>query len=221
MKLAEALSERADIQKRMQQLCARLRRNALVQEGEKPAEDPHALLEEYGRLCERYEELIRRTNLTNAATTDGGETLTALLARRDALIERISGLNDFLQEASNTAARATRSEIVIRSTVDVSALQKQADELSKQLRASFSLKKAGEKQNMKNPLKLRMRFSGSGSATGRASSPGGSKMPKSYWFAGSSEAVRIRFTNMLSIFTTAPKQSNFTTDEADGGREGG
>ena len=77
MKLAEALSERADIQKRMQQLCARLRRNALVQEGEKPAEDPHALLEEYGRLCERYEELIRRTNLTNAATTDGGEiTLT-------------------------------------------------------------------------------------------------------------------------------------------------
>ena len=64
----------------------------------------------------------------------GGETLTALLARRDALIERISGLNDFLQEASNTAARATRSEIVIRSTVDVSALQKQADELSKQLR---------------------------------------------------------------------------------------
>lgn len=134
MKLAEALSERADIQKRMQQLCARLRRNALVQEGEKPAEDPHALLEEYGRLCERYEELIRRTNLTNAATTDGGETLTALLARRDALIERISGLNDFLQEASNTAARATRSEIVIRSTIDVSALQKQADELSKQLR---------------------------------------------------------------------------------------
>ena len=82
----------------------------------------------------RYGELIRRTNLTNAATTDGGETLTALLARRDALIERISGLNDFLQEASNTAARATRSEIVIRSTVDVSALQKQADELSKQLR---------------------------------------------------------------------------------------
>lgn len=81
---------------------------------------------------------------------------------------------------------------------------------------------------MKNPLKLRMRFSGSGSATGRASSPGGSKMPKSYWFAGSSEAVRIRFTNMLSIFTTmlsifttAPKQSSFTTDEADGGREGG
>ena len=47
MKLAEALSERADIQKRIQQLRSRLRRNALVQEGEKPAEDPHALLEEY------------------------------------------------------------------------------------------------------------------------------------------------------------------------------
>lgn len=36
MKLAEALSERADIQKRIQQLRSRLRRNALVQEGKNP-----------------------------------------------------------------------------------------------------------------------------------------------------------------------------------------
>ena len=77
MKLAEALSERADIQKRIQQLCARLRRIALVQEGEKPAEAPLARLEEYGRLCERQEELIRRTNLTYAATTDGGSYISS------------------------------------------------------------------------------------------------------------------------------------------------
>ncbi len=134
MKLAEALSERADIQKRIQQLRDRLRRSALVQEGEKPAEQPEALLEEYDRLCGRYEELIRRTNLTNAATIECGESLTALLAKRDAMKERISGLNDLLDEARSCTARATRSEIVIRSTVDVSKLQKQLDEQSKALR---------------------------------------------------------------------------------------
>lgn len=47
MKLAEALQLRADLQKRMEQLAARLYDNATVQEGEAPAEDPVALLEEY------------------------------------------------------------------------------------------------------------------------------------------------------------------------------
>ena len=45
MKLAEALIERADLQKRFDQLEERLQNNALVQEGEKPAEDPEALKE--------------------------------------------------------------------------------------------------------------------------------------------------------------------------------
>ena len=58
MKLAEALSERADIQKRIQQLRSRLRRNALVQEGEKPAEDPHALLEEVIQAADALDECI-------------------------------------------------------------------------------------------------------------------------------------------------------------------
>ncbi|MCD0167601.1 hypothetical protein IHN58_18320, partial [Deinococcus sp. 12RED42] len=44
MKLAEALIERADLQKRAAQLEERLVKNLLVQEGEAPAEDPQALL---------------------------------------------------------------------------------------------------------------------------------------------------------------------------------
>ena len=44
MKLAMALSERADLQRRIAELSGRLENNAKVQEGERPAEDPRAEL---------------------------------------------------------------------------------------------------------------------------------------------------------------------------------
>ena len=46
MKLAEALQERADINRSIEQLNSRLNNNILVQEGEKPAEDPMKLKNE-------------------------------------------------------------------------------------------------------------------------------------------------------------------------------
>ena len=46
MKLAEALSLRADLQRRIAALRERLRKNARVQEGDTPAEDPLELLAE-------------------------------------------------------------------------------------------------------------------------------------------------------------------------------
>ncbi len=85
MKLAEALLLRADLQKRIEQIESRLLRNAKVQEGETPAEDPQALLAELSDLVRQLETLMRRINETNAALTDAGETMTALLARRDCL----------------------------------------------------------------------------------------------------------------------------------------
>ncbi len=42
MKLAEALQERADINRNIQQLKSRLQNNVLVQEGEKTAEEPES-----------------------------------------------------------------------------------------------------------------------------------------------------------------------------------
>ncbi|EJS88800.1 hypothetical protein AAUPMB_08674, partial [Pasteurella multocida subsp. multocida str. Anand1_buffalo] len=47
MKLAEALMQRADAQRRLAQLNQRLQQNAKYQEGEKPAEHPADLLLEY------------------------------------------------------------------------------------------------------------------------------------------------------------------------------
>ena len=49
MKLAEALILRADYQKRLEQLKQRLVRNAKVQEGDSPAENPPTLIEELER----------------------------------------------------------------------------------------------------------------------------------------------------------------------------
>ncbi len=135
MKLAEALLERADLQKRLSLLESRLCQNSRVQEGESPAEDPKALLAELEQISCRLEELICRINLTNAAVTDNGKSLTALLARRDILAKKVGIMQSFLHEAGATAARATRSEIVIRSTVPVAELRKDTDGLSAQLRA--------------------------------------------------------------------------------------
>ncbi len=134
MKLAEALLLRADLQKRIEQIESRLLRNAKVQEGETPAEDPQALLAELSDLVRQLETLMRRINETNAALTDAGETMTALLARRDCLRLYVQALRRFCAEASETVMRGTRSEVVVRSAVDVRRLQKTIDDTSKELR---------------------------------------------------------------------------------------
>ena len=134
MKLAEALMERADLQKRLAQLGNRLRANAQVQEGEKPAEDPQGLLQELQSMTRRLEALVTGINLTNSHTLAEGETITALLSRRDAWQEEISQLRSFLECASRLSDRARMSEIKILSTVDVAALQKKLDEWCRDLR---------------------------------------------------------------------------------------
>lgn len=134
MKLAEALMERTDVQKRIDQMAARLSNNAKVQEGEAPAEAPEALLDELAALVARQEALVTAINLKNSATTVEGEPLTALLARRDAWQRHVRLLRDFLNDASCLTDRASRSEIRIVSTVNVAALQAELDRQSKRLR---------------------------------------------------------------------------------------
>ena len=134
MKLAEALQLRGDLQKRMMQLSDRLMQNARVQEGEKPAEDPEALLAEYESCAGQLEELMARINRTNCETRTGEGTLTELLARRDCLKMRVKTYHDFLMAASSLTQRGMRTEIKVFSTVPVSEYRKKADALSRQLR---------------------------------------------------------------------------------------
>ena len=134
MKLAEALQERADLARRIDSVKSRLSHNAIVQEGEMPAEDPAALLAEFDACTNRMEELLTRINLTNCQTVVLSQSLTALLARRDALKIKLDGYRMLVSEASSTARRATRSEIKILSTVNVADLQKTVDLTAKELR---------------------------------------------------------------------------------------
>ncbi len=139
MKLAEALQERADLNSKMNELRSRLSNNATVQEGEAPAENPAELLSQLDECAARLEELIARINATNCATVTERGTLTELIAKRDCLTLRLSAYRNLVDEASCLAPRATRTEIKIVSAVDVKKLQKQADELAKELRLTDNL----------------------------------------------------------------------------------
>ena len=134
MKLAEALQERADLNRRIEQLKSRLNNNALVQDGEQPAESPAELLAELDSCVERLEQVIAQINLTNGKTVVDGKTLTQLLARKDALMVRLGAYRDLVNVASQTARRATRSEIKILSTINVKQIQQMVDQMAKELR---------------------------------------------------------------------------------------
>lgn len=134
MKLAEALQERADLNRKIEQLRSRLQNNCLVQEGESPVEPPEALLAELDGAIARLEYLIAAINRTNCATQADGESLTALIARKDCLSVRLSAYRDLVYAASQATHRARGTEIKVLPAVDVRALQKQADELAKTLR---------------------------------------------------------------------------------------
>ena len=139
MKLATALSERADLQRRISDLSVRLNNNAKVQEGDVPAEDPAALLQELDECINRLEVLIARINKTNQLTKSGDLTLTDLIAKRDCLKERIRILREFLNASSEKVTRYSKTEIKIFSAVPVAELQKTVDAYSRQLRETDEL----------------------------------------------------------------------------------
>jgi hypothetical protein len=134
MKLAEALVIRADQQKRIEQVKARLIGNAKVQEGEQPAEDPEVLITEYESLTAELVQLICRINISNSTATILGRSMTQALAERDILKLRHAMYRDFAQAASVTQVIHTRSEVRFKSTVTVSSIQKKADAAAKELR---------------------------------------------------------------------------------------
>ena len=130
MKLANALSQRAELQTRIRQLEERLNNNAQVQEGEDPAEDPMELLRELDEDYAQLEALIARINRTNSVTLVDGVPLS----RRDCMTGRLGILRGFLSSASSLVNRRTVGEIRIHSTVNVRELQKQVDQQAKSLR---------------------------------------------------------------------------------------
>lgn len=136
MKLAVALQERNDLNQKIAQLKYRLELNAVVQEGEKTAENPEELLEELNKCYKKLEVLIARINKTNCTqqTSYDNLTITELIAKKDVLTAKINSYQSIVNTASNLVGRVSRSEIKVLSNVDVKKIQKEIDKMSKELR---------------------------------------------------------------------------------------
>ena len=135
MKLTESLLLRADIQKKLASLQVRAQKYTVVQEGERPAEDPREMLRQVEAITDDLHRLIFAINRANLKhTIASGESLTEALAKRDSLALRHRILLSVVESCSKPVERYGVKEIRWTTTVDVSALQNQADDLAKQIR---------------------------------------------------------------------------------------
>ncbi len=135
MKIADALILRADNQRRLEELKQRLLRVAKVQDGDKPAEDPEALLREIEHASNELESTIQKINSTNSSTQiEGGQSISDALATRDVLRLKFTVYRELAKAAAITQDRYSRSEVKFKATVDVAKIQSQADDLARQHR---------------------------------------------------------------------------------------
>ncbi len=135
MKLAHALAERADLQRRLHQLTQRMTQNAQYQEGETPVEDPKELLHEFRQVLKQWQDLVSQINLCNSRIQlPNGIKMTTALAQRDALTQEHAALVELANAAIPEQSRYSRSEIKMLSAIDVKAIRTQADKIAKTVR---------------------------------------------------------------------------------------
>ncbi len=134
MKLAEALIERADMQKKIAALRARMEQSAKVHEGETPAESVEELLILYEQMMDAFETIVIKINRTNSETPLGGGTINDNIARRDNLRNRITAYRELYDAAVIRQGRYTRSEIKFVRCIDTAELQRRIDATSKKYR---------------------------------------------------------------------------------------
>lgn len=130
MKLAEALLERSETQKRILDLQRRLQENAVVQQDDPPLEDPAVL---YAELLKQYEALAnwnRRINLTNNNTTfDGNLKICDALALRELLDKQIRELESVASHFVIKSNRYSKTEIKNVVTMNPKPIRDQVEKL--------------------------------------------------------------------------------------------
>jgi len=135
MKIAEALLLRADLKKKLASLRERVAANAVVQEMEKPHEDPAKLIKEAVAVLDELETVGLRIDAANQATTlPDGRRLAEAVARRDTLAQHHSLLQAAIAASRKEPDRYSMKEIKWVATLEVAKLQKQSDDLARQLR---------------------------------------------------------------------------------------
>ena len=78
--------------------------------------------------------LNQRADLQKRIAQLKGRSLTDIIAEKDTLSLKISTLREVLESANVRSDRFSRNEIKFVRTIDVGKLQKQIDDLSKELR---------------------------------------------------------------------------------------
>jgi hypothetical protein len=135
MKLAEALLLRADLQKKIASLRDRIVANGVVQEGDKPHENPADLMKQAVGALGDLETLVTKINRANLKTkTTRGKTLTEAIAHRDMLAAQHALYIAAIAGSKKEPDRYSAREIKWVATLEVSKLQKQADDIAKKLR---------------------------------------------------------------------------------------
>lgn len=112
----------------------RLKESAKVQEGDTPPENLAELRRELDAMLSQLEKLIYRINLTNLHATDGGESLTAMIARKDVLRMRVGVMREVINFVSESDSRYSRAEIKTVRIMDVPEARRVLDRYSKELR---------------------------------------------------------------------------------------
>lgn len=135
MKVAEALLLRADMQKKLESLRERIGKNAVVQQGDKPHEDPIKLLAEAFAVLKEFESLVFRINQANLNNAlPDGRSLSEAIAHRDTLVAQHSLIQHAIAHTQKEPDRYSMAEIKWVATLKVASLQKQSEDLAKKIR---------------------------------------------------------------------------------------
>ena len=135
MKLAEALLIRADHKKKLASLRERIAKNARVQEGEEPQEKVSALIQESFAVMQEQQAIVQQIDRANLQTRlPDGRLLADALAERETLVQQHSLLVSAISSTQKEGDRYSPREIKWVVQINVSALQKQADDISVKIR---------------------------------------------------------------------------------------
>ncbi|MDU1300234.1 MAG: DIP1984 family protein, partial [Veillonella sp.] len=92
------------------------------------------LLKTLDQCVTRLQKLIAHINLTNCKTIVEGRSITEIIAEKDSAALRLSAYRTLASSAGSINFRARGSEIKLIPTVNVKDIQKEADNIAKQVR---------------------------------------------------------------------------------------
>ena len=134
MKLAEALQERAELNSRINSIRERLADNIIVQDGDMPAEDPNELRVQLENTIKRLAYIMYKINMTNCMTVVGSQSLTEIIAEKDALKLSCVVYKASIRSAGSITYRVRSSDIRLVQTINTRDWQNHIDEISGRIR---------------------------------------------------------------------------------------